>query len=174
MRHETGPHPENARRLVAIEAALEREGGPGIERVQAPPATREQVTRVHGEAHYDAIEEFCASGGGAIDADTLASPESFDAALHAAGGAVAAADALLGPRAIQDQVNALFGNVSKQQIRREQTGETVAGAALQDPGMLTEQRLRSVAGEGSLVGEEGDLQLNEVSGKGHVEATLST
>ena len=49
-------------------------------------------------AHYDAIEEFCASGGGAIDADTLASPGSFEAALHAAGGAVAAAEALLGGR----------------------------------------------------------------------------
>jgi acetoin utilization deacetylase AcuC-like enzyme len=99
LRHETGPHPENARRLVAIEAALEREGGAGVERVEAPPATREQITRVHGEAHYDAIEEFCASGGGAMDADTLASPGSFDAALHAAGGAVAAADALLGGEA---------------------------------------------------------------------------
>ncbi len=98
MRHETGPHPENARRLVAIEAALERDGGAGIEWVEAPAATREQITRVHAGEHYDAIEEFCASGGGAIDADTLASPGSFEAALHAAGGAVAAAEALLGGR----------------------------------------------------------------------------
>jgi hypothetical protein len=79
------------------------------------------------------------------------------------------------PRVIQDQVNALFGNVSKQQIRREQTGETVAGSIPQDPGMLTEQRLKSVAGEGSMVGEEADLRLNEIGGeKTHVQATLST
>jgi hypothetical protein len=69
------------------------------------------------------------------------------------------------PREIQDQVNALFGNVSKKQIRREQTGETVAGAAPQDPGMLTEQRLRSVAGEGSMAGEEADLQPNKIGGE---------
>ena len=53
------------------------------------------MTRVHSERHFDALEEFCASGGGAIDMDTLAGPESFDAALHGAGGAVAAAEALL-------------------------------------------------------------------------------
>lgn len=78
------------------------------------------------------------------------------------------------PRVIQDQVNALFGNVSKKQIRREQTGETVAGAAPQDPGMLTEQRLRTVAGEGSMVGEEADLQLNKIGEETHVQATIST
>jgi acetoin utilization deacetylase AcuC-like enzyme len=96
LQHDTGPHPENARRLVAIEAALEAEGWTGVERVSAPGATREQVTRVHGERHFDAIEEFCARGGGPIDADTIASQHSFEAALHAAGGPVAATEALLG------------------------------------------------------------------------------
>ncbi len=93
--HDTGPHPENAGRLVAIEAALERNGWSGLRRVEAPPATREQITRVHSDAHYDAIERFTADGGGAIDMDTLAGPRSFDAALHAAGGAAAAAEMLL-------------------------------------------------------------------------------
>ncbi len=93
--HDTGPHPENARRLVAIETALEREGWRGLERVEAPAATREQVTRVHGVGHYEAIEAFCAAGGGPIDLDTIASPRSFEAALHAAGGAATAAERLL-------------------------------------------------------------------------------
>jgi acetoin utilization deacetylase AcuC-like enzyme len=96
LEHDTGPHPENARRLVAIEAALQADGWNGVERVSAPAATREQVTRVHSERHFDFIEEFCARGGGPIDADTVASSQSFQAALHAAGGAVAATDALLG------------------------------------------------------------------------------
>jgi acetoin utilization deacetylase AcuC-like enzyme len=42
----------------------------------------------------DAIESFCAAGGGMIDLDTAASADSFEAALHAAGGAVAAVERL--------------------------------------------------------------------------------
>ncbi len=94
-RHDTGGHPENAGRLVAIESELERAGWPGLERVEAPAASREQLFRVHEPAHVDAIEEFCARGGGMIDLDTVASPGSFEAALHAAGGAAAAAERLL-------------------------------------------------------------------------------
>ncbi|MFL5870731.1 MAG: histone deacetylase family protein [Solirubrobacterales bacterium] len=93
--HDTGPHPENASRLVAIEAALERAGWLGLERVEAPVATREQLLRVHTAAHVDSIEAFTARGGGMIDVDTVASGGSHEAALHAAGGAVRATDALL-------------------------------------------------------------------------------
>ena len=75
------------------------------------------------------------------------------------------------PRVIQQQVNALFGNVSKAQLRRERKGETVAGAPQQDPGMLTEQRLSQVAGEGSMVGEDTDLQDNKL---GNLTASLET
>jgi acetoin utilization deacetylase AcuC-like enzyme len=45
----------------------------------------------------DGVHELCAAGGGAIDADTIVSPGSWEAALHSAGGAVAVVDALLGP-----------------------------------------------------------------------------
>jgi acetoin utilization deacetylase AcuC-like enzyme len=94
-RHDTGPHPENAGRLVAIETALERAGWLGLERVEAPAAGREQLERVHAPAHVSAIEEFCAAGGGMVDLDTVASAGSFEAALHAAGGAAHAAERLL-------------------------------------------------------------------------------
>jgi acetoin utilization deacetylase AcuC-like enzyme len=94
-RHDTGPHPENAGRLVAVEAALERAGWAGLERVEAPAATREQLERVHDARHVTAIEELCAGGGGMIDLDTVASADSYEAALHAAGGAADAAERLL-------------------------------------------------------------------------------
>jgi acetoin utilization deacetylase AcuC-like enzyme len=97
--HDTGPHPENAGRLVAIEAALERAGWPGLDRVDAPAATREQLERVHTPAHVDSIEAFCARGGGMVDLDTAASPGSYQAARHAAGGAARAAEALLADEA---------------------------------------------------------------------------
>jgi acetoin utilization deacetylase AcuC-like enzyme len=93
--HDTGSHPENAGRLVAIESALKAAGWPGLERVEAPAATKGQLTRVHDAAHVDAIEQFCAAGGGMIDLDTAAGPSSFEAALHSAGGAVRATEMLL-------------------------------------------------------------------------------
>lgn len=94
FRHDTGGHPENASRIRAIEAALDEAGWPGLERVEAPAATREQLARVHSPEHIDAIERFAASGGGMLDLDTIASEGSFEAALHAAGGPVNAVERL--------------------------------------------------------------------------------
>jgi acetoin utilization deacetylase AcuC-like enzyme len=98
LEHDTGGHPENAGRLRAIDAALEREGGMGLERVEAPRATREQIERVHSPQLVDAIAEISARGGGMIDLDTVASAGSYEAALHAAGGATQAVEELLGNR----------------------------------------------------------------------------
>jgi acetoin utilization deacetylase AcuC-like enzyme len=95
LRHETGPHPENAGRLLAIEEALRGAPGLELERVEAPAASREQLERVHRSEHVEAIEALSARGGGMIDADTVASADSWDAALHAAGGAASAAHGLL-------------------------------------------------------------------------------
>jgi acetoin utilization deacetylase AcuC-like enzyme len=95
LEHDTGGHPENASRIRAIEAALDRAGWPGLERLQAPVATREQLGRVHTQEHITAMEEFSARGGGMLDIDTIASEGSFNAALHAAGGAVNAVERLL-------------------------------------------------------------------------------
>jgi acetoin utilization deacetylase AcuC-like enzyme len=97
LEHDTGAHPENARRIVAIERALSERDWLGWDVRLSPAATREQIGRVHPAEHIDRIERLCRRGGGMIDLDTLVSPGSFDAALHAAGGAVAAVDALLGP-----------------------------------------------------------------------------
>jgi acetoin utilization deacetylase AcuC-like enzyme len=95
LEHDTGPHPENAGRLRAIEAGLAAAGDLQLERIEAPAATREQIVRVHSPDHFDRIETFCESGGGMIDMDTVAVEASFDAALRAAGGATEAARRLL-------------------------------------------------------------------------------
>jgi acetoin utilization deacetylase AcuC-like enzyme len=96
FRHDTGGHPENARRLTAIEEALSERDWLGLERAEAPAADREQLLRVHDSAHVDAIEELSRRGGGMIDLDTIASAGSWEAALHAAGGAAWAARRLIG------------------------------------------------------------------------------
>jgi acetoin utilization deacetylase AcuC-like enzyme len=95
LAHDTGSHPENADRVRAIEAALAGRGWPGLERAEAPAATREQLERVHDPDHLDRIRDLCARGGGMIDLDTVASSESYAAALRASGGAAWAAERLL-------------------------------------------------------------------------------
>jgi acetoin utilization deacetylase AcuC-like enzyme len=99
LEHDTGSHPENAARIVAIERALSERDWLGWDVRLSPRATREQIGRVHPVEHINRIERLCLRGGGMIDFDTLVSPGSFEAALHAAGGAVAVVDALCGASA---------------------------------------------------------------------------
>jgi acetoin utilization deacetylase AcuC-like enzyme len=95
LEHETGGHPERAARIVAIGRELDARGWLGWERRESTPVARELLKMVHPEPYVNAIEAFTAEGGGHIDADTVVSRGSFEAALHAAGGAVQAVDLLL-------------------------------------------------------------------------------
>jgi acetoin utilization deacetylase AcuC-like enzyme len=95
LAHDTGPHPERAERILAIEAELDRQGWLGWERVASPAVPRRMLTAVHPVEYVTAIEDAAAAGGGQLDVDTVISEGSFDAALHSAGGAVALVDLLL-------------------------------------------------------------------------------
>lgn len=95
LEHDTGAHPEQAARIVAIERELSQRGWLGFERVSSPQVTRSVLTAVHPNAYVAAIEDLSATGGGMLDLDTVASAGSFDAALHAAGGAVRLVEMLL-------------------------------------------------------------------------------
>jgi acetoin utilization deacetylase AcuC-like enzyme len=95
--HETGVgHPERPVRLQAVEAGLAKVPGVSDEVVRLAPraATKAEVERVHSPAYVEALERFCHSGGGHLDADTPASSGSWDAALLAAGAGLAAIDEL--------------------------------------------------------------------------------
>ena len=46
---------------------------------------RAELERVHAPGYLDELERVCAAGGGALDADTSASAQSWEAALLAAG-----------------------------------------------------------------------------------------
>jgi acetoin utilization deacetylase AcuC-like enzyme len=95
--HDGGPqHPERQARVLAVMdgvAALERDGAevvtPDVE--EAP---MEALTRVHSPSYLAALEEFCAEGGGHIDADTYARADSWTAARLAAGAGLVALDEL--------------------------------------------------------------------------------
>jgi acetoin utilization deacetylase AcuC-like enzyme len=95
--HDTGPgHPERPSRLAAVLEALEADEFTGLDRREAPRATREQIERIHPAWFVDrvlaAIPE---TGHGNIDGDTLVSPGSEEAAFRAAGAVVAAVDAVV-------------------------------------------------------------------------------
>ncbi len=96
LSHDTGPHPERAARLVAVQRALEANDWLGWAREESPAVARPVLAGVHPEDYVASLERFIAAGGGAIDADTITSPGSWDAAVRGAGGAVRAVDLALG------------------------------------------------------------------------------
>lgn len=94
-KHDTGQgHPENSRRLAAIEDRLVESGlFDVLNHVDAPKVSTEQLLRVHSRRHVDAVESMSPSSGYAhLDPDTVISPDSLVAARRAAGAVVAAVD----------------------------------------------------------------------------------
>jgi acetoin utilization deacetylase AcuC-like enzyme len=101
LHHETGfGHPESAARLEAIARALSGPAFAALDRRQAPKAPLDSLRLIHSDKHiryvFDAIPKI---GFGYIDADTVVSPESGEAALHAVGAACAAVDAVFAKQA---------------------------------------------------------------------------
>ncbi len=94
--HDAGyGHPERPARLVAVRQGVVAAGlQEAVLDVEARRATRAELSRVHPEEYLDAIEGFCAAGGGHIDADTSAVPASWDAAVLAAGAGMTAIERL--------------------------------------------------------------------------------
>jgi acetoin utilization deacetylase AcuC-like enzyme len=70
----------------------------GYDRREAPEADLKVLRRVHPASYIDEVRFMSERGGGAFDADTVASEGTYEAALHAAGGAVALVEALVGTR----------------------------------------------------------------------------
>ncbi len=94
--HDTGQNPENAQRLIALMAHLDREGLLAGRRIFEPdPAPFEALAAVHDPALIERVLEAADSGGRWLDGDTFVSPGSYEAAAYASGGALLAVDAAL-------------------------------------------------------------------------------
>ena len=105
--HDMGAdHPECPQRLDAIADQLLASGiGVSLAYRDAPAATAEQLGRAHASGYVaemiDLLGQVQASGESRyLDPDTIASPGTLSAALHASGAAVAATDAVLGGKAV--------------------------------------------------------------------------
>ncbi len=100
--HDEPSHVENQRRLLTVDAALERGGllathpQPAFE-----AATVEQLARVHDPNYIEALARAAQQGGGWIDGDTYLGPRSFEVASLASGAAISAVDGALNGNAKQ-------------------------------------------------------------------------
>ncbi|HEX7369212.1 MAG TPA: histone deacetylase family protein, partial [Rhodanobacteraceae bacterium] len=97
LEHDPGiGHAESPARLRAVLEALDDPRFAGIERIEAPRATREQLQHAHSADYVDSIYASAPTEGHVrLDPDTVMSPGSLEAALRAAGAACAAVDAVL-------------------------------------------------------------------------------
>ena len=94
--HDTGGHPENARRIRAIDQELAaRDLVRDRPIVTFAPASDAALGLVHDPRYVAGVREFAAQGGGYLDADTIVRPDSVDVAALAAGAGIAAVDAAL-------------------------------------------------------------------------------
>src|SRR5215510_12269445 len=98
LEHDTGPHhPERPDRLRAVLAALQDPQFASLLRVEAPPASLEQLGRVHPADYVEAILGIRPDEGERVhvDGDTVMSRGSAEAAQRAAGAVVAAVEAVM-------------------------------------------------------------------------------
>ncbi len=66
-------------------------------------------------------------------------------------------------RSIQDNVNAIYGNVSKELLMREQRGETVGGAVNTDSGLISDERISKKYGLTEFGDDNGSIALNKIT-----------
>ncbi|PQV64251.1 Acetoin utilization deacetylase AcuC [Abditibacterium utsteinense] len=96
LQHDTGPaHPERPARLMAIEKQLRATAlWDELTHLGFSPASELDVERCHTKNHIARVKGIAQSGGGALDADTILSLRSFDAALLASGATMRATEAV--------------------------------------------------------------------------------
>ena len=97
LEHDPGQyHPETPARLKAVLDALSAPEFAALQRREAPEAALDDLTRVHPPRFVERLLAAVPEAGHVgIDADTVMSPQSGKAALHAAGAVVAAVDAVV-------------------------------------------------------------------------------
>src|SRR5437899_98960 len=97
-KHDTGPHhPEKPERYTTVMKALraDEQLWSDIVEVEAEEARRGYIQACHTPQHFKHVEEAVREGLGYLDADTMISMHSLEAALRGAGAACQAVDAIM-------------------------------------------------------------------------------
>ena len=146
-RHDTGwGHPEHVGRIRAITKALREhpELLTTLEHIESRHASEDEIALMHARGYIDEVREIARAGGGALDADTVASEGSWDAARAGAGALLDGVDFAMtgrgmrafcavrppGHHALADRAMGfcLFGNVAiaaRYAQRRHQLGRVL-------------------------------------------------
>jgi acetoin utilization deacetylase AcuC-like enzyme len=98
QQHDTGPgHPEAPSRYKVVMDALRNDASlwSSLVEVEAREAPRGDIQAAHSPQLYKQVERVVSEGLGYLDADTVVSLRSFDAAKHAAGAPCQAIDLIM-------------------------------------------------------------------------------
>jgi len=96
LEHDTGDHVENSRRLVEAMSYLKETGiKEKLTCLPPRPASLEELEMIHAPEYISYVKSKAERGGGWLDPDTVMSPESYEAALYAAGGLLVAVEAVM-------------------------------------------------------------------------------
>ena len=98
QKHDTGlGHPETPMRYEVVMNALrdDKKLWESLAEITPEKASKGLIQAAHTPQHFKRVEGAIENGIDRLDADTVISMQSFDAALFAAGGAVAAVDAVM-------------------------------------------------------------------------------
>ncbi|MDD4876080.1 MAG: histone deacetylase [Dehalococcoidales bacterium] len=107
LKHDTGQHPENAKRLEAIISYLEQTGiKEQLIPIRPRTASTQELSLVHDEQYISMIQNVAQNGGGSLDPDTVMSSDSYEATLYAAGGVITATEAVM-----KKEVDSIFALV---------------------------------------------------------------
>ena len=107
LKHDTGQHVENAKRLEAIMSHLEQTGlKQQLTPIEPRAASVDELSLVHHRQYISHIQDVAQRGGGWLDADTVMSPNSYQAAIYATGGVIRATEAVM-----DGEVDSAFGLV---------------------------------------------------------------
>src|SRR6185295_3418603 len=101
-RHDTGwGHPEHVGRLRAIPKALREDPDlfHALVHAEGRHATAEELALAHDPAYVASVRRIAEAGGGQLDADTVASEGSWDAATAGVGCLLDAVDMTMDGRA---------------------------------------------------------------------------
>ncbi len=98
QKHDTGVgHPETPKRYEVVMKALENDVKlwESLNIIEAEKVSRGIIQAAHTKEHFNKIETAFESGVEYLDADTVVSMHSFDAAVYGAGGVCRAVDAVM-------------------------------------------------------------------------------
>jgi hypothetical protein len=98
QKHDTGfGHPETPRRYEAVINALQNDKNlwESLTKIKPEQASQGLIQAAHTKEHFKRVEGAFENGLEQLDADTIVSLNSFDAAMTGAGGACRAVDAVM-------------------------------------------------------------------------------